>query len=111
MERFVYAVSTQLPTATDTPVVLVRSGSVVMGAIIQATVTAMFFICALLALVLRNFWDAVLVLLTLPFYVCVFYRDTFIDEPFAVTRNNDVIDLSRSTLHDIMVNDFWGQYL
>jgi len=65
MKRFVYAVSTQLPKATDTPVVLVRSGSVVMGAIIQATVTAMFFICALLVFVLRNFWDAVLVLLPL----------------------------------------------
>ena len=36
-----------------------------MGAIIQATVTAIFFICALLAFVLRKFWDAVLVLLPL----------------------------------------------
>ena len=65
MERFVNAVQSQLPTATDTPVVLVKSGEIVMEAIVHATITAVICICALLAIIMRNFWDAVLVLLPL----------------------------------------------
>ena len=65
MEQFVNAVQSQLPTATDTPVVLVKSGEIVMEAIVHATITAVICICALLAIILRNFWDAVLVLLPL----------------------------------------------
>eukprot|EP00392_Amoebophrya_sp_AT5.2_P010597 g10662.t1 len=68
--------------------------------------------------------DAIVILLTLPFYACVFFRDNYIDEGFAVTRNADVADVSRSTWYDVLnatengfftplmlVHDFWGQDL
>ncbi|CAD7923986.1 unnamed protein product [Amoebophrya sp. A120] len=55
--------------------------------------------------------DAIIVLLTLPFYACIFFRDNYIDEGFAVTRNQDVADLSKSTWYDVLIHDFWGQDL
>ncbi|CAD7974731.1 unnamed protein product [Amoebophrya sp. A25] len=55
--------------------------------------------------------DAIVILLTLPFYACVYFRDTYIDEGFAVTRNADVTNLEKSTWYDILVHDFWGQDL
>jgi len=55
--------------------------------------------------------DVIIILLTLPFYSSVAFYDTYIDEGFAVTRNADVTDTSRSTFYNVLTNDFWGQYL
>eukprot|EP00452_MALV-II_sp_L67-6_P000339 gene339-73_t len=60
---------------------------------------------------LRQYADAIIVLLTLPFYASWFFHDQFIDEGFAVTRNVDVTDTTKSTWYDILVHDFWGQDL
>jgi hopanoid biosynthesis associated RND transporter like protein HpnN len=65
MKRFVAAVRAAEPRVTDRPVVLVQAGEVVLDAITQAAVTALFGICLLVVVVLRNFRDTILVLLPL----------------------------------------------
>ena len=65
MQRFVSAVQKHIPSVTGVPVVLVESGRVVLEAIAQASLTALVFICILLIVILRNIWDALLVLLPL----------------------------------------------
>merc|ERR1719193_2835263 len=48
---------------------------------------------------------ALLLLATAPFYTSISYRQPFIDEGFAVTRNKDVTE---SRWADIWAHDFWG---
>ncbi len=55
--------------------------------------------------------DAIIILLTLPYYVSLYFHDTFIDEGFAVTRNQDVTSNADHTWYDVLVHDFWGQDL
>eukprot|EP00397_Hematodinium_sp_SG-2012_P013255 GEMP01013451.1.p1 GENE.GEMP01013451.1~~GEMP01013451.1.p1 ORF type:complete len:620 (+),score=101.19 GEMP01013451.1:183-2042(+) len=48
---------------------------------------------------------AVIILATLPFYCCYNYTHSYVDENFAITRNQDVM---QPRWADIWVNDFWG---
>ncbi len=65
LRRFVDAVRQVAPNATDTPVLLLEGGKVVVGAFEQAGVIALAAIGLLLVVVLRSFWDSLLVLLPL----------------------------------------------
>ena len=65
LRRFVSAVREVAPNATDTPVLLLEGGKVVVGAFEQAGVIALAAISLLLVIVLRSFWDSLLVLLPL----------------------------------------------
>lgn len=65
LRRFVGAVRQIAPNATDTPVLLLEGGKVVVGAFEQAGVIALVAIGILLVIVLRSFWDSLLVVLPL----------------------------------------------
>ncbi|HVH84151.1 MAG TPA: MMPL family transporter, partial [Steroidobacteraceae bacterium] len=65
LRRFVGAVRQIAPNATDTPVLLFEGGKVVVGAFEQAGVIALVAIGILLVIVLRSFWDSLLVVLPL----------------------------------------------
>jgi hopanoid biosynthesis associated RND transporter like protein HpnN len=67
LRQFVDSVLEVAPTATGAPVTLVESGMVVMGACIQATLSAIVAVCVLLTVVLRSVWTALLILLPLVF--------------------------------------------
>ena len=63
--RFVDAVRSQSPRATDDPVVIVEAGKSVVGAVVLAAIIALLSITLLLIIVLRSAWDSLLVLLPL----------------------------------------------
>ena len=65
LRRFVDSVREIAPDATDTPVLLLEGGKVVVGAFEQAGAIALAAIGLLLVVVLRSFWDSLLVLLPL----------------------------------------------
>lgn len=65
LRRFVDAVRRVAPDATDTPVLLLEGGKLVVGAFVEAGVIAFVAIVLILVLVLRSFWDSLLVLLPL----------------------------------------------
>ncbi|HYB09295.1 MAG TPA: MMPL family transporter [Alphaproteobacteria bacterium] len=65
LRRFVGAVRDITPDATDTPVLLLEGGKLVIGAFETAGVIAFVAITLLLIVVLRNVWDSILVLLPL----------------------------------------------
>ena len=65
LTRFVYAVRSVAPHATDDPVLIVEAGKSVVGAVLIAAVIALLSIVLLLALLLRTVWDCLLVLLPL----------------------------------------------
>jgi hopanoid biosynthesis associated RND transporter like protein HpnN len=65
LTRFVDAVKAIAPNATDTPVLLLEGGKIVVGAFAQAGIVAFFAIGILLVLILRSFRDWLLVLLPL----------------------------------------------
>ncbi len=65
LRRFVTAVQAVAPNATDSPVLLLDGGKVVIGAFEEAGAIAFVAISLLLILVLRSFWDSLLVLLPL----------------------------------------------
>ncbi len=67
LTRFVDAVMAVVPHATGTPVVISEAGKAVVTAFLQATVTALVLITAILAAVLRNVRAVVLVLAPLAF--------------------------------------------
>lgn len=67
LHRFVDAVRVIAPNATDTPVLLLEGSKVVIGAFEQAGVITFIAIGFLLAILLRSFWDSLLVLLPLAF--------------------------------------------
>jgi hopanoid biosynthesis associated RND transporter like protein HpnN len=65
LRRFVDAVRAVAPNATDTPVLLLEGGRLVVGAFEVAGALALAVISLLLVIVLRSIWDALLVLLPL----------------------------------------------
>lgn len=65
LRRFVVAVRRIAPRATDSPVEIVESGAVVVGAIRDAAIIALVLILILLAVVLRNLRESLLVILPL----------------------------------------------
>jgi hopanoid biosynthesis associated RND transporter like protein HpnN len=65
LTRFVDSVSAVAPNATDTPVLLLGGGRLVIGAFERAGAIAFVAITLLLILVLRSFWDSLLVMLPL----------------------------------------------
>lgn len=65
LRRFVDAVSAIAPNATDTPVLLLGGGRLVVAAFERAGAIAFVAIGFLLLFVLRSFWDSLLVLLPL----------------------------------------------
>ena len=70
LREFVDTVLPVVPGGTDSPVVMVRSGDVVVSAFQQAVGTAMVFIAVLLAIVLRSLKDVILVLAPLVLASC-----------------------------------------
>ena len=67
LTRFVDAVMAVVPDATGVPVVISQAGKAVVEAFLEATVIALVLITAILAAVLRNVRDVVLVLAPLAF--------------------------------------------
>jgi len=65
LRRFVEVVRAVAPEATDAPVELLEGGKLVVSAFEKAGALALVAIGVLLLLVLRSFWDALLVLLPL----------------------------------------------
>jgi len=65
LHRFVDAVRTLAPEATDSPVELLEGGRMVVGAFVEAGIVALAAISVLLVLVLSSVVDALLVLLPL----------------------------------------------
>ncbi|HUC62190.1 MAG TPA: MMPL family transporter [Alphaproteobacteria bacterium] len=65
LTRFVDSVSAIAPNATDTPVLLLGGGRLVIGAFERAGAIAFVAISLLLLVVLKSFWDSLLVLLPL----------------------------------------------
>lgn len=65
LRRFVDVVRAVAPNATDTPVLLLEGGKLVIGAFEEAGAIAFVAIVLVLLLVLRSFWDSLLVLLPL----------------------------------------------
>lgn len=65
LRRFVAAVRDVAPNATDTPVLLLEGGKLVIGAFEEAGAIAFVAITIVLFFVLRSFWDSLLVLLPL----------------------------------------------
>ncbi|MCZ6860338.1 MAG: MMPL family transporter [Alphaproteobacteria bacterium] len=62
LREFVEQVRTIAPNVTDSPVGILEGGRVVVAAFYQATGTALLAIVILLGVLLRRFWDVVLVL-------------------------------------------------
>ncbi len=62
LREFVEQVRGVAPNVTDSPVGILEGGRVVVGAFYQATGTALLAIVILLGVLLRRFWDVVLVL-------------------------------------------------
>lgn len=62
LREFVEQVRGVAPNVTDSPVGILEGGRVVVGAFYQATATALLAIIILLGVLLRRFWDVVLVL-------------------------------------------------
>ena len=60
--RFVEAVKRVAPNATDASVLLLESADAITGAFLQATATTLVLVLLLLAVLLRNIWDVVLVM-------------------------------------------------
>jgi hypothetical protein len=65
LREFVTTVQAVAPTATGTPVTLLKAGEVVMGACLQATFSAMLAVSVVLAVVLRRVSQALLIILPL----------------------------------------------
>ena len=65
LEEFVNEVRSVAPQVTGLPVIYMDGGNEVAGAFRQAFVSAMLVIVVILAIVLRNFWDVLLVILPL----------------------------------------------
>ena len=65
LRRFVTAVRTVAPDATDSPVILLEAGDTVIAAFQQATVTALALIALLLAVLLRGVSGLLLVMVPL----------------------------------------------
>jgi hopanoid biosynthesis associated RND transporter like protein HpnN len=65
LEEFVNEVRSVAPQVTGLPVIYMDGGKEVAGAFRQAFVSAMLVIVVILAIVLRNFWDVLLVILPL----------------------------------------------
>ncbi len=61
LKRFVAAVREVAPDATDSPVLLLESGRAVVGAMFQASATALVLIAVLLLVILRSARDTLLV--------------------------------------------------
>jgi hopanoid biosynthesis associated RND transporter like protein HpnN len=65
LERFVTAVRTIAPNATDAPVVILETGKTIVASFKQATTFAMIFIALVLLIVLRSISGTVLILIPL----------------------------------------------
>lgn len=65
LRRFVAAVRAIAPTATDSPVEIVEAGNVVVGAVAKAAIIALIAIAILLAAVMRDPRDCLLVMVPL----------------------------------------------
>jgi len=70
LRSFVDTVLPLVPSGTDSPVVMVRSGDVVVSSFQQAVTSAVVFVALLLLLVLRRVTDVVLVLVPLLLASC-----------------------------------------
>ena len=65
LEQFVHEVRSIAPQVTGLPVIYMDGGNEVVGAFRQAFVSAMLVIVVILAIVFRNIWDILLVILPL----------------------------------------------
>jgi len=65
LEQFVHEVRSIAPQVTGLPVIYMNGGNEVVGAFRQAFVSAMLVIVVILAIVFRNIWDILLVILPL----------------------------------------------
>jgi predicted RND superfamily exporter protein len=62
LRAFAEAILAEVPDATGTPIVVLEGGNAVVGAFVQASLLALVLIAAVLALILRNVRDIMLVL-------------------------------------------------
>jgi hypothetical protein len=51
-------------------------------------------------------WAALVVAFTIPYYICVTYRDWYIDEGFAIYKNADA--RGETPIREVLKHDFWG---
>ena len=65
LQRFVTAVRTVAPQATDAPVTILESGRAIVSAFATASLTALLLIALVLFLVLRNFSQPILIMIPL----------------------------------------------
>lgn len=77
LRRFVEGVETVAPNATDSSVILLRSGDAIVHSFQKATAIALALILVLLAALLRNVWDVTLVLV--PIGLAALYTVGFAD--------------------------------
>ncbi len=83
LEQFVSEVRSIAPEVTGLPVIYLDGGNEVAGAFKQAFVSALLVIIVILAIVLRNFWDILLVILPLSLAaICLVGYTVIFDLPF-----------------------------
>ena len=83
LEQFVNEVRSIAPQVTGLPVIYMDGGNEVVGAFRQAFFSAMLVIVVILAIVLRNIWDILLVILPLGFAaICLVGYAVIFSMPF-----------------------------